>query len=207
MQAKICGIKDFRTLNYITNHIFAPSFIGFICNYPKSKRFVKFSNLKNLIGVKKKNIYFVSVLVKPKISFLEKIKDLNFDYYQLYDVTPEQSIHIKEKYNKKIITAITVRKKKDIDEYKKYINISDIILFDSKGYEKSLSFNHSYIKNLKCPVKKMLAGNIKHDEKLDKFRKITDIIDLSGSLETSDNKDLAKIDIFLKNINKLNDKN
>jgi len=53
----------------------------------------------------------------------------------------------------------------------------------------------------------MLAGNIKYDERLDKFRKITDIIDLSGSLETSDNKDLAKIDIFLKNINKLNDKN
>ena len=70
-----------------------------------------------------------------------------------------------------------------------------------------MGFNHSYIKNLKCPIKKMLAGNIKYDEKLDKFRKITDIIDLSGSLETLDNKDFAKIDIFLKNLNKLNDKN
>ncbi len=207
MQAKICGVKDLRTLNFITNHIFPPRFIGFICNYPKSKRFVKFNNLKKLVRVKKKNIYFVSVLVKPKISFLEKIKDLNFDYYQLYDVTPEQSLHIKEKYNKKIITTITVGKKKDINEYKKYIRVSDIILFDSKGYEKSLGFNHSYIKNLNCPIKKMLAGNIKYDEKLDKFRKITDIIDLSGSLETLDNKDFSKIDIFLKNLNKLNDKN
>ena len=35
----------------------------------------------------------------------------------------------------------------------------------------------------------MLAGNIKFNSKLDKFNKITDIIDLSGSLETSDKKD------------------
>jgi len=53
----------------------------------------------------------------------------------------------------------------------------------------------------------MLAGNIKFNSKLDKFIKITDIIDLSGSLETSDKKDITKIDFFLKNIKKLNDKN
>ena len=53
----------------------------------------------------------------------------------------------------------------------------------------------------------MLAGNIKFNSKLDKFIKITDIIDLSGSLETSDKKDITKINFFLKNIKKLNDKN
>ena len=50
----------------------------------------------------------------------------------------------------------------------------------------------------------MLAGNIQYDDKLDKFSKIADIIDISGSLETSGEKDISKINIFLKNINKLN---
>ena len=53
----------------------------------------------------------------------------------------------------------------------------------------------------------MLAGNIKYNEKLDNYVKITDIIDISGSLETSGKKDFKKKDIFLKNLKKLNDKN
>ena len=52
--------------------------------------------------------------------------------------TPDQIKSIKKKYNKKIISAITVETKEDILKYKKYENCSDIILFDSKGYEKSL---------------------------------------------------------------------
>ena len=47
MDAKICGIKDTRTLNYIINHINPPKFIGFITNYPKSKRYVSYDILKN----------------------------------------------------------------------------------------------------------------------------------------------------------------
>ena len=38
---------------------------------------------------------------------------------------------IKEKY-KKIITAITVENKEDVEKYKEFVSISDIILFDSK---------------------------------------------------------------------------
>ena len=125
----------------------------------------------------------------------------------MYDVSPDQTKHIKKKYKKKIITALTVENKTDVEKYKKYIDISDIILFDGKGYEKSMSFDHLLIKNLPNSIKKMLAGNIKYDEKLDNYAKIADIIDISGSLETLDKKDLKKIDIFLKNLKKLNDKN
>ena len=70
-----------------------------------------------------------------------------------------------------------------------------------------MSFDKSLIKNLKIAKKKMIAGNIKYNDNLDKFVKITDIIDLSGSLETSDKKDLTKINKFLKNLKKINDKN
>jgi len=207
MEAKICGVKDSKTLNYIINHNSPPKFIGFICNYPKSKRYLKFSDLKKLINLDKKKINFVAVLVKPSKKFLEKIKFLNFDYYQLYNVSPKQTKNIKKKYKKKIITALTIENKFDVKKYNKYINISDIILFDSKGYEKSMSFDHLLIKNLPNTIKKMLAGNIKYNEKLDNYVKITDIIDISGSLETLGKKDFKKINKFLKNLKKLNDKN
>ena len=205
MLSKICGIKDPTTLDYLINHKYPPQFIGFICNYKKSKRYIKFDNLVKLVNVNKKGIFFVAVLVDPDESFLEKIKGLNFDYYQLYNVSPERTKIIKNKYNKKIISALTINKKSDVNKYISYKKFSDIILFDGKGYEKSIGFDHLLVKNLPSTIKKMLAGNIRYNEKLDNYAKIADIIDISGSLETSGKKDLTKIDIFLQNLRNLND--
>ena len=204
MDAKICGIKDPKTLNYIINHIYPPKFIGFITNYPKSKRYIEYEKLKKLVNIDKKKINFVSVLVDPNEETLEKIKDLNFDYYQLYNVSPKKTKLIKKKYKVKIITALTIENKNDVKEYKKFESISEIILFDSKGYEKSTGFNHQLLKNVSTKVNKMLAGNIQYDDKLDKYSKITDIIDISGSLETSEEKDTAKIDKFLNTVHNIN---
>ena len=207
MDAKICGIKDAKTLNYIINHNNPPRFIGFITNYPKSKRYIDYENLKKLINLYKKKTNFVSVLVDPNNEILEKIKDLNFDYYQLYDVNPEKTKIIKEKYKVKIITALTIENKNDIEEYKKFESISEIILFDSKGYEKSIRFDHRFLNNVSTRVSKMLAGNIQYNDRLDKYSKIADIIDISGSLETSGEKDISKIKIFLENISKIKNEN
>ena len=54
------------------------------------------------------------MLVKPDEDILEKIKHLPFDYYQIYDCTPEEIKEIKKKYNKKIITALTVSNQDDV---------------------------------------------------------------------------------------------
>ena len=207
MDAKICGIKDFNTLNYIINHKHFPKFIGFITNYPKSKRYIEYKNLKKLINVKKKGTNFVSVLVNPNEYILEKIKNLNFDYFQLYDVSPEKTKFIKEIYSKKIISALTIEKKADVNMYKEYEAISDIILFDSKGYEKSAAFGHEMLNDVPNHINRMLAGNIQYNDNLDKYSKIADIIDISGSLETSGEKDISKINIFLNNINKFKNEN
>ena len=120
---KICGVSDLETLNFIINHKNPPKFIGFITNYNKSKRYVAFDALKKLTSVNKNNINFVSVLVNPDNEILEKIKELQFDYYQLYDVSPERAQLIKKKYNKKIISALTIENKKDVDRYKEYEKI------------------------------------------------------------------------------------
>ena len=194
---KICGVSDLKTLKYITEHPCPPQFIGFITNYKKSKRYVEFEKLKKLLNIEKNGISFVSVMVNPDEEILERIKNLKFDYYQLYDVKPKETKLIKEKYNIKIISALTINNKDDVNEYKNYENISDIILFDGKGYEKSFEFDHNLLNNIPNTINKMLAGNIKYNEALEKFSKIADIIDISGSLETKGKKDISKINILL----------
>ena len=207
MKAKICGVRDEKTLRFILEHKYPPDFIGFISNFPKSKRFIEIDKLKYLTNINRKNVKFVAVLVDPSDEILEKIKNFNFDYYQLYDVSPERTKIIRTKYKKKIITALTIKDKKDVNKYKDYLSISDIFLFDGKGYEKSIGFQHSLLEDLPNNIEKMIAGDIKYDDNLDNFKKIANIIDLSGSLETEDNKDLKKIDIFLNNLKELNAQN
>ena len=194
---KICGISDLETLNYILNHEFPPKFIGFITNYKKSRRYVEYEKLKKLVSVKKDNISFVAVLVNPDDKILEEIKELNFDFYQLYDVSPEKTKIIKEKYNVKVITALTINSQKDVDIYKDYDEVSDLILFDGKGYEKSIGFNHELLNSIPNSINKMIAGNIKIED-IPKFKNKDYYIDLSGSLENEKGKkDLKKIDKLL----------
>ena len=143
--SKICGISDLDTLDFIINHPYPPQFIGFICNYKKSSRYVNIEKLNELLISDKKKSNFVAVLVKPDGDILEKIKHLPFDYYQIYDCTPDEIKEIKQKYNKKIITALTIKDEKDVEKYQSFLEVTDIYLFDSKGYEKSMAFDHSLI--------------------------------------------------------------
>ncbi|MDA9682820.1 phosphoribosylanthranilate isomerase [Candidatus Pelagibacter sp.] len=191
---KICGVSDPETLNYILSHPHPPEFIGFITNYEKSKRFVEYEKLRDLINVDKKKVNFTSVLVNPNDEILEKIKDINFDYYQLYNVNPKRTKEIKSKYKVKIITALTISGKDDVIKYKDYSDVSDIILFDSKGYHKSESFDHNLLNNVPSELNKMIAGNIQIND-IPSFKNKNFIIDLSGSLEDENGK---------KDINKIN---
>ena len=204
---KICGISDSNILNFIINHPYPPTFVGFICNYPKSSRYLKLNELKKLLNINKKKSNFVAVLVKPNDEVLEQIKNLPFDYYQLYDCTPEETKIIKKKYQKKIITALTIKDKSDVDRYKLFLEVADIYLFDSKGYEKSETFDHDLIKNIKLDKDLMLAGNIKFNDNLKDYGKIANYIDLSGGLETSGLKDKSKIEIFLNKVEEIKNEN
>ncbi|MDC0448932.1 phosphoribosylanthranilate isomerase [Candidatus Pelagibacter sp.] len=198
--SKICGISDLDTLNFIINHPYPPQFIGFICNYKKSSRYVEVEKLNELLKLDKKKSNFVAVLVKPNEDILEKIKHLPFDYYQIYDCTPEEIKMIKKKYNRKIITALTIKDKSDVQKYLLFSEVTDIYLFDSKGYEKSMTFDHNLIQKIKVSKPLMIAGNIQINDNLENYKKIADIIDISGGLETSGVKDKSKIDKFLNKI-------
>ena len=201
--SKICGISDLDTLNFIINHPYPPQFIGFICNYKKSSRYVGVEQLNELLKLDKKKSNFVAVLVKPDETILEQIKHLPFDYYQIYDSNPDEIKEIKQKYNKKIITALTVSNQDDVNKYKAFENVADILLFDSKGYEKTQSFNHNFLDNVNSSKQIMVAGDIKTDD-LNNFRDKSFLIDTSGNLESEKGvKDINKIDKFLNTVHNI----
>ena len=146
-------------------------------------------------------------MVDPSKSNLEKIRDLNFHYYQIYgDQDPAEINEIKKRNNVKIIKALTIETEKDVLKYKKYQEVSNVILFDSIGKEKSLSFDHSLLKDVSKNVIKMIAGNIQIQD-LEKISKIADIVDVSGAVETEKKKDLTKIKEFLLKIKEINELN
>ena len=109
----------------------------------------------------------------------------------------------KLKFQKKIITALTISNKYDVIKYKDYTKISDVILFDSKGYDKSESFDHGLLSDVPGKLNKMIAGNIQIND-IPKFKNKDFAIDLSGACEDKNGKkDLNKIDKLLNLFEKL----
>ena len=205
MKIKVCGISNVKEVEIVTAH--GADFCGFILNYPKSHRHISYEQACNLTKIKKNNTKYVGVLVNPTKNELSKFSKIDLDYFQLYgDYKNEEILEIKEKYKKKIIMTIQVEKESDVLKYKDIERYSDIILWDSSGLEKSISWNFDWINLVPKNITKMLAGNINLNN-LEKLSKIADIVDVSGALETNKVKDINKINQFLQTVKKINEKN
>ena len=201
MKLKVCGLSNpIEVKTCIENGV---NFCGFILNYSKSHRYISYEKAKELLNINKSKTQYVGVLVNPSLEELEKFSKLKLDYFQLYGQFNNKLLRdIKYKFKKKIITTIQVKNKSDIENYKEVEDESDIILWDSTGYEKSLSWDHYWIKDIQIKGEKMVAGNITKD-KLGDLSNLADIVDVSGALETNKVKDILKIKNFLKIINKI----
>ena len=203
MQVKVCGLTTAGQVETCVSY--GANFCGFILNYKKSHRFVDYDTAEELTRINKKNSSYVGVLVNPSKDELKKFSKLNLDYFQIYgDYSDEKIREIKKDYKKKIIISLQIKQERDILKYKIVEKAADIILFDSSGLQKSLSWNYNWIKQVSSSVVKMLAGNINIDM-LENLKEITDIVDVSGALETDKVKDLDKIKNFLNKISQIND--
>ena len=205
MKLKACGLSN--PIEIETCVSLNINYCGFILNYPKSHRHISFDRARELTKINKGNSKYVGVLVEPTIEQLNQFSELNFDYFQLYgNFHPDELINIKDKFKKKIISSIQVKKKEDIYNYKLVENNSDIILWDSSGYEESLSWDYNWLKSVSTKVEKMVAGNISFN-KIDDLIGLADIIDVSGALETNKVKDINKIIKFITKIKNVNNEN
>ena len=205
MKLKACGLSN--PVEIETCVSLNINYCGFILNYPKSHRHISFDRARELTKINKGNSKYVGVLVEPTIEQLNQFSELNFDYFQLYgNFHPDELISIKDKFKKKIISSIQVKKKEDIDNYKLVESNSDIILWDSSGYEESLSWDYNWLQPVSTKVEKMVAGNITID-KIKNLVNLADTIDVSGALETNKVKDINKIKKFTAEIKKISHEN
>jgi len=205
MKLKVCGLSNLKEVEACVS--LKVNYCGFILNFPKSHRYITLEKAKNLTDIDKDKTKYVGVLVKPTDEELSQFSKLNLDYFQLYgNFSSEDLLQIKKKFKIKIISSIQVKKKDDIYKYKLIENGSDIILWDSSGYEESLSWNYNWIKPVSTKVERMIAGNITID-KIKDLQNLTDIIDVSGALETNKVKDINKIKKFTSTIKKISYEN
>ena len=205
MKLKACGLSN--PIEIETCVSLNVNYCGFILNYPKSHRYISLDKARELTKINKGSTEYVGVLVEPTIEQLNQFSELNFDYFQLYgNFHPDKLINIKDKFKKKIISSIQVKKKEDIENYKLVESNSDIILWDSSGYEESLSWDYNWLKTVSTKVEKMVAGNITIN-KIKNLVNLADTIDVSGALETNKVKDINKIKEFSTEIKKISHEN
>ena len=203
MQVKVCGLTTAKQVETCISH--GANFCGFILNYKKSHRFINYKTAEQLTNIKKQKTSFVGVLVNPSEEEFKIFSNLSLDYFQIYGDYLERNIkEIKNNYKKKIILSLQIKHEQDVLKYKIYKKVADIILFDSSGLNKSLGWNYNWIRQVPASVTRMLAGNINIDM-LENLKEITDIVDVSGALETDKVKDLNKIKNFLNKVKYIND--
>ena len=199
IELKICGITSENIIKTIIPKG-GCHYLGFVF-YPHSPRNLSINKSIKLTSIVPNNIKKVAVLVDPDSEFVEKIKN-QFDYFQIYNSSPEKIKNLKLISNKKIIVAIKVKKEEDINLYKQYEGIADKFLFDSPAMEKSSKFNWDHLKNIKIKSW-FLAGGINANN-INEALKHSQKIDISSSLEDNPGeKSEKKIMNFLEKIKKL----
>ena len=203
IELKICGINSKNIIQTIVKNGEC-QYLGFVF-YPPSPRNLSIEQSKELTTIVPNHIKKVAVLVNPQNDFVEKIES-QFDYLQLYDTSPSKIKEFKLIFNKKIIQAIKVKKKEDIDIYKQYIGVADEFLFDSSSMEKSSIFDWNYLKNIEINDWFLAGGiNINNVEKASKISKKIKI-DISSSLEDNPGiKSIEKVKNFLFKVKEINE--
>ena len=200
MKVKICGLNPARDVQLCID--LRVNFLGFIF-YEKSPRNINSFEIKSLSKYKKNISSFVAVTVNPSDEFIKKNLTNNFDYIQLHGYETPEGVEEIKNMGFKIIKAIKVKNKVDINRYKNYKN-ADFILFDTIGMEKSIEFPKSLIVNLPKGERYALAGSISK-ENIENISKLgVNFFDLSSSLESQlGYKDHRKIKSFINKINEL----
>ena len=200
MKIKICGLHPIRDTQICID--LGVNFLGYVF-YEKSPRNLKFEELQELKNFNKQRSSFVAVTVNPSNDFIKDMVLENFDYIQLHGSETNERLKEIKAMGLKIIKAIKIKDKIDIDNYKKYNN-ADIILFDTPGMEKSIKFPEKLITKLPKGEKYALAGSISENN-IENIAKLgVTFCDLSSSLESDTQvgyKDHQKIKRFIEKLN------
>ena len=202
MKVKICGLHPARDVQLCID--LGVNFLGFVF-YQKSPRNVNLSEVRKLKTYDRLSSKFVAVTVNPSDEFIKSVVLNHFDFIQLHGSEENERIKEIKSTGLKIIKTVKIKKKSNINDYKKF-NEADIILFDTPGMEKSIEFPRDLISELPKGERYALAGSISQYN-IENIKKLgVNFCDLSSSLESDTEigyKDHQKIKRFINKVNEL----
>ena len=165
LKIKVCGM---RTPENISGVAFAfPDYLGFIF-YPKSKRFVGFEPLSDVLSIIPDSVKKVGVFVDeaPEKVF-EIYRNWNLNVIQLHgNETPEYCQQIQDS-GITVFKAFSVDERFDFNSLSAYSEVCNYFLFDTKGQlpgGTGQKFNWQLLENYKGNVPFFLSGGIGLDD-------------------------------------------
>ena len=196
MLVKVCGLKDEKNINDVSN--LDIDFMGLIF-YKNSKRFFDKDYL-----VKKNNKKIVGVFVNETIDEIKRIsKKYNLDYVQLHgDESPEFCKKILDS-GVQVIKSFRIDDKFDFGILKNYEDYCDMFLFDSKSElpgGTGKSFNWEILKKYNLKKDFFISGGIG----LHSIDSLFDLLKIDLPIYGIDVNSKFEDDNYLKKIDELN---
>ncbi len=185
LKVKLCGLKNKESIIASKE----ADYIGFVF-YQKSPRFINALDAKDLIEFIRPKQKVVGLFVDADLNLINHITDfLKLDVIQLHG--NEKLSYIKEvkKLKKPIIKAVPIKNFSDINYSKKYKDLCDMILFDTKSNHgvsggSGISFDWNLLRGYYSEKKWILAGGL-NVKNVSEALEITNapIVDISSGIE------------------------
>lgn len=200
MIIKVCGMRDAQNIREV--EMLKPTMMGFICWEGSSRNVAEApAHLPSCIRV--------GVFVNPTPDYVRrKVNQLKLNRIQLHgNESPQLCQELIAITGLPVIKAISVRKKEDIEQYRQYRGIADLLLFDTKcktvGGSGEL-FDWDILEAYDGDIPFLLAGGISPNdiERISQFRHPQFIgIDLNSRFELRQGvKDITSLKHFINKI-------
>jgi phosphoribosylanthranilate isomerase len=166
IQVKICGLSTEDTMEAALDA--GADMVGLMF-FPKSPRHVSLSQACKLADMARGKAEIVAVTVNMDLDGLSRIKELvNPDTFQFHgSEAPEACAAAKVMQGTKLMKAVSVSEKADLEKAFYYSIVADSILFDAKPPKDSdlpggngVSFDWTLLKNLDLKKPFMLSGGL-----------------------------------------------
>lgn len=208
VKSKICGLSTTDAVNAAVQG--GADYVGFVF-YPPSPRNLNPMQAAALITDLPDHIKKIGVFVDPTDGELQDVlTQVKLDIIQLHgDESPDRVREISR--HCPVMKAIAVSRSEDLKKAESYIDIAEMILFDSKPPKDGLPggngllFDWELLKNMQLDVPWMLSGGLEAANVAQAVQiSGATIVDVSSGVEDSPGeKNPEKIKIFLDEVKKI----
>lgn len=197
MKVKICGIRDVETATYAVEQ--GADALGFV--FAESKRKVTLEQAKKITATLPESILKVGVFVNEEASEIERI--VNTAGLTAIQLHGDESPQFCKQFFLPVIKALSISHSSDLKKIEAYS--SEYILLDSPRGKyhggNGVNFDWKMLSTFSTAKKIILAGGL-NEENIAEAIRITRpyMVDVSSGVETNGEKDLQKIQRFIKKV-------